>query len=765
MIRSMRRFARTAALCAAVTLLVLAGFAPSVFSSGTAAWEMNSYSDFVRGRFEGMSLSREGRLSLAPKVETVFTSDQSVIWSVAQAPDGTLYAGTGNHGRVYRIDPSGKSSVLWTADQPEVFAVAVDGAGAVYAGTSPDGKVYRIENGKAAEFFAPGTRYIWSLAVGADHALYVGTGSGGKIFRVESPGKGELYYDTGQSHITGLAVDAQGRLLAGTEPNGILYRISAKDKAFVLYDASLPEIRSIVPMPDGSVYAAALGGSIAKRTQAATQASQGSSGGAVTTVTGTTITVEAQSGPGDIKPPDPKAPAVQAQAAAAATPQVTTQFNPVVDVSGVEKSALYRINPDNTVETLWSSKEENVYDLLALERQILFATDENGRIYGLSPDRRVTLVAQTNEGETTRLLPSDHSVLAATGNMARIFRLGEKPGTSGYYEAPVHDASTAARWGSVSWRGEVPAGCSLAFRTRSGNSAKPDRTWSEWSEPLSNPAGSRITSPNARYIQWKAELAGSGGETPILNSVTLAYLPQNSPPVVRSISVVMQAGAGTQAAKSSASSSGAAYSVTVSDTGDVSTSTSSGTPTQTLPRAASQQIIISWQADDPDGDRLVYNVYFRSEEATQWMLLKSGTHDTALTFDADILADGKYFFRVVASDRESNPPPSAREVQTTSAPVMIDNTPPTVTLGAVRYSGGTAHVEFEAADAASALRRCEYSLDAGSWTPLAAADGVIDSLREKFTLDLEKLAPGEHLLVIRAADSANNTGLAKVVLK
>ena len=48
--------------------------------------------------------------------------------------------------------------------------------------------------------------------------------------------------------------------------------------------------------------------------------------------------------------------------------------------------------------------------------------------------------------------------------------------------------------------------------------------------------------------------------------------------------------------------------------------------------------------------------------------------------------------------------------------------------------------------------------------PVEAADGVIDSLREKFVLDLHDLPPGEHLLVIRAADSANNTGLAKVVL-
>ena len=215
--------------------------------STTTAWEMTSYQDFIRGQFQGVSLSRDGRLTLAPKVDTLFSSGQSVIWSVAEGANGVLYAATGHRGRVYQIDPSGASTLLWTADQPEVFAIATGPNGVLYAGTSPDGKVYRIEKGKAAEYFAPKARYIWSLATGPDGALYVGTGDQGKIYRVTSAGNGELYYDTGQSHVTRLAVDPQGRLLAGTEPNGILYRVSAKDKAFVLYDASLPEIRSIVP--------------------------------------------------------------------------------------------------------------------------------------------------------------------------------------------------------------------------------------------------------------------------------------------------------------------------------------------------------------------------------------------------------------------------------------------------------------------------------------------------------------------------------------
>ncbi len=35
---------------------------------------------------------------------------------------------------------------------------------------------------------------------------------------------------------------------------------------------------------------------------------------------------------------------------------------------------------------------------------------------------------------------------------------------------------------------------------------------------------------------------------------------------------------------------------------------------------------------------------------------------------------------------------------------MIDNTPPVVTIGAVRYSNGAAHIEWEAVDAR--LRPC-----------------------------------------------------------
>ncbi len=303
----------------------------------------------------------------------------------------------------------------------------------------------------------------------------------------------------------------------------------------------------------------------------------------------------------------------------------------------------------------------------------------------------------------------------------------------------------------------------ILFRTRTGNSLRPDKTWSDWSAPVNDAAGSKIQSPNARYIQWKAEFAGTQGKTPVLESVNVAYLPQNMPPVLKSITVVTQLTA--SGAKPAQQAPAAVYSITVTDTGDAAPAPSTGTPTQTPSRAASQQINISWTAEDPDGDRLVYTLWFRGEAEREWKLLKANIHESNFAVDGDALADGKYFFRVIASDREVNPPGVARDAELVSSPVLIDNTPPVITPGAPRRTANGIEVEFEAVDSASPLRHCEYSMDAGSWTPLESLDGVIDSPREKFIVRLEHLSPGEHVLVLRAIDSANNAGLAKIVLR
>jgi hypothetical protein len=340
--------------------------------------------------------------------------------------------------------------------------------------------------------------------------------------------------------------------------------------------------------------------------------------------------------------------------------------------------------------------------------------------------------------------------------MGKLFRLSDAAGASGSYESPVHDSGSVARWGRIAWR---TAGGKVQVETRSGNSARPDKTWSDWSGPLTSAQDSLIRSPNARYIQWRASLEGPGAT---IENLSIAYLPQNNPPVIRSISVTMQTGTSASQKAAATSSTAAAYSITVTDTGE--TSTPAGTPTQTLSHGSGSQVQVIWQADDPDGDRLLYSLYFRGEDEKEWKLLRGNIPENSLLLDGDVLADGRYYFRVIASDQPSNAANVARTDELVSSPVLIDNTPPAVVLSAPRRSGDHVEVDADVVDQTSPLRRCEYSLDAGTWTPVEAADGVTDSPREQYHISIDKLRAGEHLLVVRAYDTANNAGLAKVVI-
>lgn len=715
--------------------------AASAWAASSTAWEMTTWQDFQRGKFSSVSLTRDGRLTLAPAVSTLYSDGQSVVWSAAQAADGTIYFGTGHKGSVVKLDPAGKTSILWSAPEPEVFAVAVDARGAVYAATSPDGKVYKIENGKASEYFNPKEKYIWSLAISPKSGtVFVGTGENGKIYQVTAPGQGEVYFDSGQAHITALLLEWSGSLLAGSDPNGILYRISGKDKGFVVYDSPLPEIRTIA-YGSGGLYVAALGGSVAKRTAATPTAGTGT--GVMVTAPTTTITVEAQAGV-DIKP---KADAPKPQPA----PPVP-QTAPPVEISGIEKSAIYRIAADGSVETLWSSKDENAYDLAVNTSGLYFATDGSGRIYEVSDNRKVRLIDQT-DSDVMRLVKLGMSgtsrIVAATATQGKVLEIGTAPAPQGEYESPVHDTGSLSRWGRLEWHGTGK----LAFRTRSGNSARPDKTWSDWSTPISDPSG--VKSPNARFVQWKAEL-GPGAD---IDSVSLAYRPQNNAPAVRNITVVSQLATQAQAARPQ-TPAGAAYSITVTDTGDSGASTLSGTSTQNAGRPGARQLVISWTADDTDGDTLSYTLSFRGEDEREWKNLRTNLADTTYTIDGDALADGRYFFRVIASDRLSNPPSDARDGELESSPVRIDNTPPLVTL-----TREGEDVIARAVDQTSPLRRCEMSIDARPWVVVESEDGVTDSREEVFRMRLQNLSGSEHVVTVRVTDAAGNPGLAKLVVR
>ena len=740
--------------CLQLPFLILALALPAL-SVETTFWQLGSYDELLQGTLTRLSLNKDGDLTLAPEAQTVFSPDEALALSLARDSHGNIYVGTGHQGKVFRVSPDGKSKLLFTAKEPDIFALAVGPDGNLYVGTTPEGKVYKVTpDGSSNIFFDPKTKYIWALQFDAQGRLYVATGDKGQIFRVDANGKGDVFFDSKQTHIMCLKLDPKGNLLAGSVPNGLVYRITPQGKPFVIYQSTLPEVHDLALDAQGNIFAATLGGTGSKGSPDLLLGPQpGGPGGPVTTVTVTASSEPESAAKGQAPPTESKSPSFNRT-----SPQLGSPFTLQL---GTGHGALVEIFPDSTAETIWSSLNESIFGLAIQNGHVVFTTDSNGRIFELedNPDGgKLTILTETHESLATRLLVEDRNLYAATSNVAKLFRIGTGHSGEGVYESPVKDAKFISHWGVLAWRGDVPAGCTMQFYTRSGNSEHPDETWSDWAGPYSGANDDAVTSPPARYIQWKAVLRASGeNATPTLDEVTLTYLNQNLPPQIHSLNV------STTSERTGAGGGTVGLSLGGGISVGVSSSPVFGGPALSTP-AGKTPITLTWQAEDPNGDQLVYSLYLKATDERDWHLLKDKIRQSTYSIDPATLADGKYVARLVASDEESNPPDLARRSELLSAPFWIDNSPPDIEVVRQSMSGSAAEVQFSAEDGTSPLRAAEVSLDGKSWQDILSDDGIVDSRKETFTIKYPHLANGEHIITLRASDTSGNIGVGKAIV-
>ena len=200
-----------------LALAALVCSAAAVHAALPTFWQVSTEAEFLRGEVENLSIDAYGRLTLGPTATPVYESNAPFLWTVMTAADGSIYAGSGNEGQVYRVDPAGRGSVFFDAEELEVHALAPAPGGGLYVGTSPEGRIYKVDaSGKGAVFFDPADRYIWSLAVDPAGNVFAATGDKGVIYRITPDGTGTVFYDTRATHAMSLAFDSRGRLLAGT---------------------------------------------------------------------------------------------------------------------------------------------------------------------------------------------------------------------------------------------------------------------------------------------------------------------------------------------------------------------------------------------------------------------------------------------------------------------------------------------------------------------------------------------------------------------
>jgi len=764
---------RLALLCSLVSA--------TLWAQGTRTWEQTRYDDFEKGTAHGIAITSDGTITLAPAFEGLYTSPSTYLWDLASDTQGNVYAAAGSPARVYRLTPDGKTSVIFAPLELQVQALAVDSDGAIYAATSPDGKIYKITRGAAAPsktseasrttneapagqesarssspgdtprtpvavdpgysssvFFDPKTKYIWALALDRQGNLYVGSGDRGQIFRVDPRGNGSVFFTSDEAQIRALGFDGTGNLVAGTDGSGLVYRISPQGEGFVLYSAPKKEITALAIDAQGNIYAAGAG-------EKRGPSPLGSTGpGAGVGVTPTPI------------------PGTQAATGGGTAPAPAYAPIPYPNVTNVGGSEVYRISPDGSPKTIWSSREDLVY-ALAFDQggRLLAGTGNRGKIYVIRGNEYTDL-AKASANQVTSFAPAPKGGLyAATSNLGKIFLLGSAVLNEGTFESDVFDAKNFSKWGRLEVRG---SGVFDLF-ARSGNVDNPDRNWSPWKQ-VDLKKDLPVDAPAARFIQWKAILH-PGHPPPSIDSVTLNYLPKNVAPEVDDVTVLVgyRVPAGAHAEPLSPS----AYEPPIPTIRD------------------KHSIVVKWKAHDENDDTLVYDIYYRGDNETRWKLLREGLDERFVNLESDLFPDGGYTIRVVASDAPSHSPEETLIGERTSARFEVDNTPPQIQSLDAKVEGNHLRLTFRAVDSFSPIKRAEYSIDAGDWQLAEPVGQISDSKVENYDFVVPLSAnkateagntvegvPGkraagasaeEHTIIVRVYDRFENMGSNKIVVK
>ncbi len=673
-----------------------------VHAVGTRHFVLTTLESFQGGDATGVSIASDGTVRAGLTLAKLPIAEASSVWDSAVLDDGSVLLGTGAGGRIYRVQ-SGKASIWAVTGAMAVSSLALGFDEQVFAGTFPNGTIFKLdpnskldaktsETGSAAEplkpwLTLPETEDVWDLAYDANaKALYAATGPEGRLYRIDAAGKAEVYFDSDEPHLVSVAVAADGSVYTGSSGKALLYRVSGPGRATVVQDFEGDEVRSIAIVPTGRPHAGVV------------YATANDYRGAVRS----------------LRP--------QKRAKLQATNDEQSELK-------AGKGKLVRFGLDGAMETLLDDAD-NHFATLALDAQGLpfVGLGRDGKVVTVDDHHITRVVADTDERQAAAVVVAGKTRFIATGDPVVFHEITGSGGTDALWTSKVLDAGMRAHFGRLAWTADG----ALELQTRSGNTEKPDSTWSDWSAALLQPGPAK--SPAARFSQIRARF--SADPTAVLHEVRLSFVTDNALAVLTSVE------AGDPK----------------SETGSATVPVSGAAPEESKPT-----VRLRWKLDNPDNDELRFRLFFQPAGSPRWTALLERSEvltKKEYAWDTSGLPEGWYRVRVEATDELSNPPGAALQHSLESVAFAIDNTPPVfsnLTLVGDKLTG-------IASDGVGPIVRLEVALvGTKPFFPLAPSDGVFDQPSESFVVDIGSVVPaGPQQLVVRAFDAAGNRTSATI---
>ena len=744
-----------------LVLLCLVFGPMSGWSVTTQAVREDDYEVLSKGRLESVALSSDGFLMPAHERRTIGDARAEIVWDVLAEPGGSVLCATGHDGRLMRVvDPQTSHTVL-DAEEPELTALTRLPDDSVLVAAAPTGRIYRVAADDSVTTFAQlEATFVWRLVTTENGAVLAATGTEGRLFRMVQGERDQVRVETlytfKSRNLLDLWIDQDGRMgpkgdifLAGQNP-GWLYRCRpGGDPPEVVYDAGLEEIRALAPMAKGLA--------LAMNTERAPSAKALS------------LTLRMAGAPSDRQVEMPSAPGARMPPPPPSEPD--DQLKEAMKASGnggkeTARSQVVQLDRNGFVRDLWTSPERPIHDLAVLpDGTLLAAAGDQGRLFTVDPDGTHALVGDVREQYIVRLRPHDGGILLGAARNGMVFDLEfRRAGEADYYSRSI-DAGVPVRWGRFYVRARLAERQAVKAAFRVGNAEDPEsELWSEWTEPVVVPDGQPVPLPAhiTRYLQYRLTLthkATGSGPPPRVDFTELFFRAPNAMPRIESFEVQAANGSEGKAPKATSNRSGNGASSSSNGDGLEARVQAGGQEPHTNPR----KLELTWKTSDPNGDALQSAVYFRAADEQVWKPIEEELTGNSLSIGVGEVADGRYRFRLVTSDRLSNAPTEAMQAEEISNEVVIDNSPPRLEIVELRVKGRTAHIRLDADDRLSLLSSLAVDVDNKDPRVLHPIDGIMDQQREAFRWDADQVEPGEHVATFTLTDRQVKKTVKKAV--
>lgn len=719
-------------------MIIVVNFAKHVDAVYPHFWQSGNLDTLEPGQPDGIAITHEGAMYLS-RSQQIIAELSSPVFSVIPAEKETYIVGTGDVSALYRCSPKQESELIDKIEGLAVHAMVKGPKGNIFVGNHETRSVDIIStSGDLIPFFAVDDQYIWDMIWDKKGNLFVATGNRGRVYRVDSKGNGELYFDSSEEHIMELALTPDGKLLAGSEGNGVLFLIKGKDDVSVLFDTELTEISDIAVTSTGDIYFSAIP-SFMQRLM-------------------TPIPIP-QPGPSSAPQTESQQPD-NADTNALNTKTNLAMIQQQLGAKEKGESFLYVLPKEGAARKVWGLTGKLILALSVDKKDRLYVgTGNEACLYTMDVHNQPILLYKFSaENIISMNRGPEDDLLIGTSSPGSVIRLTSKYRSQGEYVSKPVDALVPSRWGAIEVTSSVPSRTKLNVFFRTGNSAEPDKTWSDWLPVTSGSIPTDSIEHATQYAQYKVSMASSNSETsPVLHCLSLSYQQVNIPPSINKFEATKPAFEWYQSQDAGNNQH------PFGDTSIFGLQQDNNSMTKGIKRKNSNNEQrtqkFSWNVTDVNGDKLFYHLFFKPSSQQKWYKISEYLENNSYLLNTDQLADGIYDIKLIATDSRTNPLSASYSDEAYVHHFIVDNTAPELTIKNIEIrENGCCAIEGIITDALNRIAWGEYSIDGKDWVFFEAGDSIYDQKQEFFIIEICSLESGEHILIIQGADEQNNRG-------